>query len=116
MAVFTSCRTKHQLSRQSQNFHLPWTVNEAQKHPGASAFTRLLYALLTVNSKSCFPAPTMNSIATFCGLICNQTELFHAVTCFGWGGDSSKTKCRKITLQFLQDATTCLNSSCHNMN
>lgn len=85
LAAFTSCRTKHQLSRQSQNFHIPWTLTEVQKHSRALAFTRQLYALLTVKSKSCFPAPTMNSIVTFWGLIYNQTELFHALTWSFWG-------------------------------
>lgn len=47
---------------------------------------RKLYAFLLVKSKSCFPAPTMN-IMTFCGLICNQTELFHAVTCVFFAGE-----------------------------
>lgn len=42
----------------------------------------------------------MSSIVTFCGLICNQTELFHEVT-FWVGGGGLKTKFRKITLQFL---------------
>lgn len=41
---------------------------------------------------SCFLAPTITSILNFCGLICNQTELFHAVVLWVGGGAKWFTK------------------------
>lgn len=99
LAVFTWCRTEHQLSRQSQNFDLPWTLTEMQKHSRPSAFKRQLCALLPVKSKSSF---SCSSYKLHCDLLWIDLQ---SDWTFSWsyilgGGDGSKTKCRKITLQF----------------
>lgn len=106
--MFISCRTKHQLSRQSQNFQLPWTVPE--KTLRSLSLWRQLYALLTVKNKSCFSACLWTPLWTFVDWPTIGPNS-------GWGGGWLKKQVQENnTSVSTQDAITCLNSSCHSVH